>query len=55
MRYLRILINPIKLKGDADDTETLQHDLYEKIQAMIEAETLAWSIDEEEEDEELDF
>lgn len=50
MRYLKILIDPIKIKGDEDDLETLQIDLYEKIQGMIEAETLSYSIDEDDED-----
>lgn len=51
MKYLKILLSPIKVKGDIDDQETLQADIYEKISAMIEAETLVWEIDEEEEDE----
>ncbi len=56
MRYLKILIDPIKIKGDIDDPEQLQADLYEKVTAMIESETLSFYIDEEdEESEELDF
>ena len=53
MKYLRVLIDPIKIKGDMDDMETLQVDLYEMIQAKIEAETLSFTIDEDDaEDEE---
>lgn len=55
MKYLRILIEPFKIKGDEEDLETLQADVYEKIQSMIESETLSFSIDEENDDEELDF
>lgn len=55
MKYLRILIDPIKLKGDVEDPDTLQADLYEKVQAMIEAETLAFSVDEDDDDEDSDF
>jgi hypothetical protein len=54
MKYLKILIDPIKIKGDPEDTDTLQADLYEKIQAMIESETLKWNIDEEDQDEDDD-
>lgn len=57
MKYLKIILDPkktLKLKGDPEDRETLQCDLYEKLTAMIEAETLDWDIDEEEDDEELD-
>ena len=52
MRYLKIILQPIKLKGDPEDLETLQQDLFEKLQAMIEAETLAYEIDEEEDSDE---
>lgn len=51
MKYLKILLDPIKIKGDVDDEETLRADLYERITAMIEAETLSFTIDEDEEDE----
>lgn len=51
MKYLKILIDPIKIKGDLEDPETLQVDIYEKLSAMIESETLSFSIDEEDEDE----
>jgi hypothetical protein len=52
MKYVKILLEPIKLKADPEDPETLQADLYEKIQAMIEAETLSYSIDEEDDEDE---
>jgi hypothetical protein len=56
MKYLRILIEPIRIKGCEDDEETLKVDLYEKVSAMIEAETLAFTIDEDEDsDDELDY
>jgi hypothetical protein len=51
MKYLKIIIDPIKLKGDLDDTETLQQDLYEKVIAMCESETLTFTVDEDDEDE----
>lgn len=54
MKYLKIIIEPIKLKGDPEDAETLQFDLYEKLSAMIEAETLAFHIDEEEDEDNED-
>jgi hypothetical protein len=50
MKYLKIILDPIKIKGDPEDPEQLQHDLFEKIQAMVEAETLSFSIDEEDDD-----
>lgn len=53
MKYLKILLEPIKLKGDPDDLPTLEADLYELVQAKIESESLAYEIvDEEDEDEE---
>ena len=55
MKYLRILIDPIKVKGDPEDPETLTADVYEKVQAMIEAETLSYSIDEDEDSEDDDY
>lgn len=56
MKYLKVLIDPIRIKGDVEDPDQLQQDLYEKIGAMIEAETLAFTIDEEEDtDDDLDF
>lgn len=52
MKYLKVIIDPIKIKGDLDDAETLQIDLYEKISAMIEAETLSFTIDDDEDEDE---
>ena len=52
MKYLKIILDPIKIKGDPEDPETLQVDLYEKLQAMIEAETLTYYIDEDEDEDE---
>lgn len=54
MKYLKIILEPIKLKGDPEDPETLQVDLFEKLQALIESETLTYYIDEDEEDEDSD-
>jgi hypothetical protein len=54
MKYLKIILDPIKLKGRADDPETIQADLYEHIQVLLEAEALGWSIDEDSEDESED-
>ena len=50
MKYLKINIDPIKLKADPEDRDTLQSDLYEKIVALIETDKLSWSIDEDDED-----
>lgn len=55
MKFLKILIDPIQIKGDPNDEDTLKVDLYEKISAMIEAETLSFTIDEDEEDEDSDY
>lgn len=55
MKYLKVVLEPIRLKGDPDDVSTLQADLYEKITAQIEAETLAWNIDDEEDDSDEDY
>ena len=56
MKYLKIVIEPFRIKGDEEDPETLTQDVYEKISAMIESETLTYTIDEEDSDsEELDF
>ena len=52
MKYLKIVLDPIKIKGDEFDRETLQVDLYEKIISMCEAETLGWDIDLDETEEE---
>ena len=58
MKYLKIILDPnktLKLKGDPEDRETIQADLYEKLILMIEAEVLDWEIDEEEEDSDEDY
>ena len=55
MRYLKILLGSIKVKGDLDDPETLQADIYEKVSTMIENETLKWEIDDEEDDEDESY
>lgn len=55
MKYLTILIGPLKVKGDVDDQDQLRQDVYEKIQSMIEAETLDFSVDEDSEDDEDSF
>jgi hypothetical protein len=47
MKYLKIDIQSIRIKGDLEDEETLQADVYEKLQAMIESETLTFTIDED--------
>ena len=40
MKYLKVFIGPIKIKGDVDDEETLVVDLREKLLAMIESDAL---------------
>jgi hypothetical protein len=55
MKYVRILVEPIMIKADVEDEDQLKHDVYEKLSAMIESETLSFSVADEEEDEELDF
>ena len=52
MKYLKVILAPIKMKGDVDDEETLRRDLYEKVQALIESGDLEFSVDEEDEDDE---
>ena len=52
MRYLKIVLQPIMIKGDVEDFDVLQTDLYESLTSMIEAETLKFEVVEEEEDEE---
>jgi hypothetical protein len=54
MKYLTIVIDPIKIKGDPDDEQQLQADLHEKLQTMIEAETLTYTIQDDEEDEDYE-
>jgi hypothetical protein len=53
MKNLTIQINTIKVKGDEDDSETLRMDVYDKLQQMIEDETLDYTIVEEEEYDEI--
>lgn len=56
MKYLTILINPIRMKGDPDDIETIQADLNELLQSMIEDGSVPFSIQEDDEEEdELNF
>lgn len=53
MKYLKVDIQSLRIKGDLEDEETLRIDVYEKLQAMIESETLTFTIDEDyEEDDE---
>jgi hypothetical protein len=55
MKYLKINLEGFKIKGDPEDEDQLKQDVYERVQAMLEAETLAFSIDDDEEDEGDDF
>lgn len=55
MKYLTINIEPIRIKGDVEDPDQLQADVYERLSAMIESETLSFEIDEDSEEDELDF
>jgi len=55
MKYLKIVLEPFKIKGDPEDEETLKVDVYERVQAMIEAETLSFSIDEDEDEDDSDY
>jgi hypothetical protein len=55
MKYLKIVIEPFKIKGDTEDPDTLQQDVYERISAMVESESLAFSVDEDYEDEDSDY
>ena len=50
MKYLKIILNPIKIKGNADDLEQLEQDVYEKVSTLIELGNLSFTIDDEEED-----
>ncbi len=52
MKYLKIDLQSIRIKGDLEDTDTLQADVYEKVQAMIESETLVFTVDEDFEEDE---
>lgn len=55
MKYLKIVVDAFKIKGDTEDPETLQADVYEKLQAMLESETLSFYVDEDDSEDELDF
>lgn len=50
MKYLKIILAPIKVKGDSEDMETLQADLYEKIATLIEEDKLKFEIDDEDDE-----
>ena len=52
MKYLKIVVEPFKIKGDLDDEDQLKQDVYERLMAAIEAETLAFSIDDEDDEDE---
>lgn len=52
MRYLKVDIQSLRVKGDTEDPDTLQEDIYEKLQAMIESETLTFTVDEDFEEDE---
>jgi hypothetical protein len=54
MKYLKVLVQPIKIKGSEDDIETLQADLFERLTALIESETLTFEIIDEDEDSDED-
>ena len=54
MKYLKILIQPIRIKGDLEDEDQLREDLYEKVISMCESETLAFTIDDDESEDEDD-
>lgn len=55
MKYLKINLEGFKLKGDTEDPEQLQADVYERVQAMLESETLSFYVDEDDSEDELDF
>jgi hypothetical protein len=55
MKYLKVILQPIKIKGDLDDETQLQQDVYEKVMNMIESETLSFQVDDEEEEDDCDF
>lgn len=54
MKYVKIVLEPFKIKADLDDEDLLKADVYERVQSMLEAETLAFAVDEED-DEDEDF
>lgn len=55
MKNLKIVINPFRIKGDEDDYEQLEVDVLEKVAAMVEAGTLSWSIEEDEDSDDEDY
>jgi hypothetical protein len=50
MKYIKVVLEPIKIKGDLEDEDQLRVDVLERVMAMCESETLAWHIDEDEEE-----
>ena len=54
MKHLKINLASFRIKGDADDMDTLKEDVYEKIQAMLESDALEFSIDDEESEDDED-
>lgn len=55
MKYLKIQIDPIMIKGSEEDEETLRVDLYERVQSMLDAETLTFVIVDEEDGGDEDY
>jgi hypothetical protein len=50
MKYLKVVVE-FKVKSDEDeDPDQLQADIYEKVQSLLESETLSYRIEEDEED-----
>ncbi len=55
MKYVKIIVDTFKIKADMEDPETMTADVYDKLAAMLEAETLTFVVDEEEsEDDEFE-
>jgi hypothetical protein len=54
MKFVKVIIKPIKIKCDPEDVDTLQQDLYEKVQSLLDLEELKWEIDEEESEDDED-
>jgi len=51
MKYLKIVIEPFKIKGEEDDEEQLNQDVLEMVAAMVESETLSFHVEEDESEE----
>jgi len=51
MKYLKVVIEPFRIKGDPDDEDQLRQDIYEKLMAQMEAEVLNYYIDYDDEEE----